>query len=155
MLASIEDRKGIEVLYAASHFIAREMNDPNIGECVNYINLVQLIMKLVGNILPWIRSVKLLVDSENIQRLFIDEFLPHVEFIGPAILLFYDSLTVHDNCENLRAKYVLNPTSDGDAMGLPARMMVSQLFILSLYYINLYHLLLAKFKGWLRIINVH
>lgn len=71
------------------------------------------------------RSIKLLVDSENIQRLFIDEFQQHMEFIGPASLLFYDSLTVHDNCENLRSKYVLNPTSDGDSMSYPAKMMVS------------------------------
>jgi hypothetical protein len=31
---------------------------------------------------------------------------------------------VGDNCENLRSKNVLNPTSDGDAMSQPARMMV-------------------------------
>ena len=71
-----------------------------------------------------LRSIKLLVDCENIQRLFIDEFFPHMEFIGPAMLLLYESLTVLDNCENLRSKYVLNPTSEGEAMSLPARMMV-------------------------------
>jgi hypothetical protein len=80
------------------------------------------------NIIFWVRSVKLISDSENIQRLFIDEFMAHMEFVGPALLLFYDSLTVHDNCENLRSKYVLNPTSDGDSMGMPARMMVSSAF---------------------------
>ena len=123
-----EDRKGVQMLYAAAHFAAREVNDPNIGEYVEHdIAVLQSPLYhdlMLYTALSFIRSIKLLVDCENIQRLFIDEFFPHMEFIGPAMLLLHESLTVLDNCENLRSKYVLNPTSEGEAMSLPARMMV-------------------------------
>ena len=68
--------------------------------------------------------MKLLSDSASIQRLFIDEFAPHADFIGDCIIQFFESLMAADNCENLRGKSVLNPTSDGDAMSLPASLLV-------------------------------
>lgn len=102
MFTSIEDRKGIAAMFTSSYFLAKETNEPNLGELS-----------------------KLLTDSDNIQRLFIDEFSVHSDFIGDCIFQFFESIMAADNCENLRAKYVLNPTSDGDAMGQPARLMLN------------------------------
>jgi hypothetical protein len=76
-----------------------------------------------------LRLAKLLTDSDNIQRLFIDEFSVHSDFIGDCIFQFFESIMAGDNCENLRSKYILNPTSDGDNMGQPARLMVSLRFL--------------------------
>lgn len=70
----------------------------------------------------------MLVDSDNIQRLFIDEFAANTEFVGDCIIQFFESIMAADNCENLRSKSVLNPTSDGDAMGQAARLMVRDIF---------------------------
>ena len=75
-------------------------------------------------ILYHLRLAKLLTDSDGIQRIFIDEFSPHSEFIGASILQFFESIMVNDSCENLRSKYVLNPTFDGDNMSGPSKMKV-------------------------------
>lgn len=78
--------------------------------------------------LKYFRLAKLLVDSDNIQRLFIDEFAANTDFVGDCIIQFFESIMAADNCENLRSKSVLNPTSDGDAMGQPARLMVNKIY---------------------------
>ena len=72
----------------------------------------------------------MLSDSDNIQRLFIDEFSANSDFVGDCILQFFESIMAGDNCENLRSKNVLNPTSDGDAMSQPARLMVSVVVVI-------------------------
>jgi len=99
IFSSIEERKAIGSMYSAAYHCAKEENEPNLGELA-----------------------KLLTDSDGIQRIFIDEFSPHSEFIGASILQFFESIMVNDSCENLRSKYVLNPTFDGDNMSGPSKM---------------------------------
>jgi hypothetical protein len=55
------------------------------------------------------------------HRLFIDDFFLHSEFIGNMMLEFHDSLVVNSNTENLRSKYILNPSNDGDCMTHPVK----------------------------------
>ena len=58
------------------------------------------------------------------HRLYIDDFFLQSEFIGNIMLEFNDSIMVNSNTENLRSKYVLNPSNDGDNMTHPVKLPV-------------------------------